>query len=263
MLRIPVLAGRDFSRADTPDVRPVVIVNETMARRFWTTPAQAIGHRIRLDNGPWRFIVGVVRDIKYARVTEDPHPYVYLPLDQAYQSDVTLHVRGRGTAGLLVRAQTLVHAVDADLPILTAQMLSIQMAVALSIFTMVASILVVFGVIAMILTALGTYGLVSYAVSHSTHEIGIRLAIGAARGEVLRRFLTRGLRLGVVGTIVGLVVAGAAARALSSLLYGVSATDAVSFSSAVAVVIAVVLGASLVPAWRASRTDPIAALRHR
>jgi predicted permease len=263
MLRIPVLAGRDFSRADTPDVRPVAIVNETMARRFWTTPAQAIGRRIRLDNGPWRFIVGVVRDIKYARVTEDPHPYVYLPLDQAYRSDVTLHVRGRGAAGLLVRAQTLVHAVDADLPILTAQMLSDQMAVALSIFTMVASILVAFGVIAMILTALGTYGLVSYAVSHSTHEIGIRLAIGANRGEVLRRFLTRGLRLGVVGTIVGVLAAGAAARALSSLLYGVSATDAVSFSSAVAVVISVVLGASLVPAWRASRTDPIAALRHR
>jgi putative ABC transport system permease protein len=188
---------------------------------------------------------------------------VYLPLDQAYQSDLTLHVRGRGSAGLLVRAQNLVHAVDADLPILTAQMLSDQMAVALSIFTMVASILMAFGVIAIILTALGTYGLVSYAVSHSTHEIGIRLAIGAARGEVLRRFLTRGLRLGVMGTIVGVTAAAAASRALSSLLYGVSATDAVSFSSAVAIVIAVVLGASLVPAWRASRTDPIAALRHR
>jgi predicted permease len=262
-LRIPVLAGRDFSRTDTPDVRPVVIVNETMARRFWTTSAQALGQRLRLNNGPWRFIVGVVRDIKYARVTEDPHPYVYLPLDQVYQADLTLHVRGRGAAGLLVRAQNLVHAVDADLPILTAQMLRDQTAVALTIFTMVASILMAFGVIAIILTALGTYGLVSYAVSHSTHEIGIRLAIGAGRGEVLRRFLTRGLRLGVVGTAVGVVAAGAAARALSSLLYGVSATDAVSFSSAVAVVIAVVLGASLVPAWRASRTDPIAALRHR
>ena len=263
LLRIPLLAGRDFSRADTPDVRPVAIVNETLARRFWTTPAQALGRRIRLDNGPWRFIVGVVRDIKYARVTEDPHPYVYLPLEQAYQPDLTLHVRGRGAAGLLVRAQNLVHAVDADLPILTAQMLSSQTAIALTIFTMVASILMAFGMIAMILTALGTYGLVSYAVSHSTHEIGIRLAIGADRGEVLRRFLTRGLRLGVVGATVGVVAAGAASRALSSLLYGVSATDAVSFSSAVAVVIAVVLGASLVPAWRASRTDPIAALRHR
>jgi len=120
-----------------------------------------------------------------------------------------------------------------------------------------------FGVFAMILTALGTYGLVSYAASQSTHEIGIRLAIGADRSEVLRRFLARGLRLGIVGAIVGVVTAAAASRVLSSLLYGVSATDAVSFSSAIVVVIGVVLAASLLPAWRASRTDPIAALRHR
>jgi predicted lysophospholipase L1 biosynthesis ABC-type transport system permease subunit len=241
----------------------VAIVNETMARRFWATPAQAIGQRIRIDGGAWRFVVGVARDIKYARVTEDPRPYLYLPFDQLYRSGVTLHVRGRTATGLLVRAQALVRAVDADLPILAAQMLSDQTAVALTVFTLVAGILMAFGVIAMILTALGTYGLVSYAVSHSTHEIGIRLAIGADRGEVLRRFLSRGLRLGVVGAVLGLVAAAAVTRVLSSLLYGVSATDAVSFSSGVAIVISVVLAASLLPAWRASRTDPIAALRHR
>jgi predicted permease len=260
-LRIPILTGRDFTRGDTPSVRLVAIVNETMARRYWTTPAQALGQRIRIDSGPWRYVVGVARDIKYARVTEDPKPYAYLPLDQAYKPDMTLHLRGRGAAGLLVRAQGLVHSLDDNLPVLSAQMLSDQTAVALTVFTLVAGVLMAFGIFAMILTALGTYGLVSYAASQSTHEIGIRLAIGADRGEVLRRFLVRGLRLGVVGAIVGVVAAAAASRVLSSLLYGVSATDAVSFSSAVVVVIGVVLGASLLPAWRASRTDPIAALR--
>jgi hypothetical protein len=97
-LRIPVLTGRDFSRADEPSVRPVAVINETMARRYWTTPAQALGRRLRIDSGPWRYVVGVVRDIKYARVTEDPRPYVYLPVDQAYKPDLTLHVRGRGAA---------------------------------------------------------------------------------------------------------------------------------------------------------------------
>jgi len=262
-LRIPILSGRDFARADTPSVRPVAIVNETMARQFWRTPEQALGQRIRIDGGPWRSVVGVARDIKYARVTEDPRPFVYLPLDQAYKPDLTLHLRGRGAAGLLVRAQALVHSLDDNLPVLTAQMLKDQTAVAFTVFTLVAGILMAIGVFAMILTALGTYGLVSYAASQSTHEIGIRLAIGADRSEVLRRFLARGLRLGVVGAILGVVAAAAASRVLSNLLYGVSATDAVSFSSAIVVVIGVVLGASLLPAWRASRTDPIAALRHR
>jgi hypothetical protein len=241
----------------------VAVINETMARRYWTTPAQALGRRLRIDSGPWRHVVGVVRDIKYARVTEDPRPYVYLPVDQAYKPDLTLHVRGRGAAGLLVRTQALVHSLDANLPVLSAQMMSDQTAVAFTVFTLAAGMLMAFGVIAMVLTALGTYGLVSYAASQSIHEIGIRLAIGADRGEVLRGFLARGLRLGFVGALFGVVAAAAVSRALSSLLYGVSATDAVSFSSAVAIVMAVVLGASLLPAWRASRTDPIAALRHR
>jgi ABC-type antimicrobial peptide transport system permease subunit len=128
---------------------------------------------------------------------------------------------------------------------------------------MAAGVLMVFGVIAMILTALGTYGLVSYAARQSTHEIGIRIAIGASRAELLRRFLGRGLRLGVAGAVCGLVGAIAVARLLASLLYGVSSTDATSFAGAVTMVLVTVLVASLIPAWRAARTDPIVALRHR
>jgi ABC-type antimicrobial peptide transport system permease subunit len=121
----------------------------------------------------------------------------------------------------------------------------------------------VFGVIAMLLTAIGTYGLVSYAARQSTHEIGIRIAIGANRSDLLRRFLGRGLRLGAVGALCGLAASLVIARLLTSLLYGVSPTDLVSFTGALAVVMTIVLIASLIPAWRASRTDPISALRHR
>jgi predicted permease len=263
-LRIGLLSGRDFAPSDTATSQAVAIVNETTARRFWGTPEQALGKRVRTGDATWRSVVGVARDIKYARVTEDPRPHVYLPFEQAYQPIMNLHVRSRDAApGLLARVRTLVQALDPNLAILNARMLSEQTRLALSVFVLAAGVLTTFGVIAMILTALGTYGLVSYSARQSTHEIGIRLAIGASRGDVLRRFLGRGLGLGVVGVAGGLLASVVATRLLVSLLYGVSATDAVSFVRAVAVVMTIVLGASLIPAWRASRTDPIAALRHR
>ncbi len=263
-LRIALLSGRDFARTDIAAGQPVAIVNETMARRFWGTPEQALGGRVQVGRGPWRTVVGVARDIKYARVTEDPRPHVYLPFEQAYRPSMTLQVRSRDVEPALVsRIRSRVQTLDPNLPILNARMLSEQTRVALSVFVVAANTLMMFGVIAMILTALGTYGLVSYAAKQSTHEIGIRIAIGASRGEVLRRFLTRGLRLGVTGAACGLLASVVVTRLLASLLYGVSATDVISFSSASATVLAIVLGASLIPAWRASRTDPIAALRHR
>jgi predicted permease len=263
-LRIPLVTGRDFARTDESESLPVAIVNETMSRRFWAEPNQALGKRIRVGRGQWRTIVGVARDIKYARVNEDPRPHVYLPMGQNYLSSLTIHVRSQDAeAQLLARLRSTVQALDPNLPILDVTMLREQTRTALSIFTMAASTLMTFGVFAMILTALGTYGLVSYAARQSTHEIGIRIAIGADRGHLLRRFLARGLRLGAAGAVCGLVIAFVVARLLTSLLYGVSATDPVSFTAALAVVMTIVLVASLIPAWRASRTDPIAALRHR
>jgi predicted permease len=263
-LRIRLAAGRDFAHTDLTDSLPVAIVNETMARQFWGSPDGAIGKRLRLSGGDWRTVVGVARDIKYARVTEDPRPHVYRPLEQNYLPAMTLHVRSRDPeAVLLARLRATVQALDPNLPILNARMLTEQTRVALSVFSMAAGVLTVFGVIAMILTALGTYGLVSYAARHSIHEIGIRIAIGARPVELLRRFLGRGLALGAAGAVCGLVGALLATRLIGGLLYGVSPTDVVSFAGAAALVLATVLVASFVPAWRASRTDPIAALRHR
>jgi ABC-type antimicrobial peptide transport system permease subunit len=235
-----------------------------MARRYWGTPDQALGNRLRVNRGQWRTVVGVARDIKYARVTEEPRSHVYLPATQNYWSSMVVHVRSQDAEpALLARIRATIQTLDPNVPILRANMLRDQTRSALSIFLMAAGTLTVFGIIAMILTALGTYGLVSYAARQSTHEIGIRIAVGADRFDVLRQFLARGVTLGTAGAVCGVLLSLVITRVLASLLYGVSPTDVVSFSAAMALVMTIVLIASLIPAWRASRTDPIAALRHR
>jgi predicted permease len=263
-LRIPLIAGRDFARIDGSTSLPVAMINETMARRFWGEPDNAIGNRIQVSRGRWRTIVGVARDIKYARVTEEPRPSVYLPATQNYWASMVILARSQdANAAFLARIRTTIQSLDPNVPIVRANMLSAQTKAALGIFAMASGTLTVFGVIAMLLTALGTYGLVSYAARQSTHEIGIRIAIGADRRDVLGRFLGRGLKLGAAGAAVGLALSLVIARVLASLLYGVSPTDVVSYAAALALVMTIVLVSSLIPAWRASRTDPIAALRHR
>ena len=263
-LKIGLVTGREFVRDDDPAALQVAIVNETLARRFWGNAPNAIGQRIRFAAGDWRTVVGVARDIKYARINEDPRPYVYVPFLQSYQPEMILHARGGGgTATLMEQVRRHFQTLDPELPILYANSLSEQTGATLSIFRMTARMLLMFGVAAMGLAAMGIYGLVSYTVKQSTHEIGIRMALGAQRGDVVRRFLAKGLRLGAVGAATGIVASFAVTRLLGSLLYGVSATDAVSFGTAAAVVLSSVLLATLIPAWRAARTNPIAALRHR
>jgi putative ABC transport system permease protein len=173
-----------------------------------------------------------------------------------------LHARGSaGVAPLIEQVRAHVQALDPDLPILFAGTLSEQTRTALVILEMAASALFIFGVAGMALAAMGMYGLVSYTVKQSMHEIGIRMALGARGIEVVWHFLRRGLRLGAVGSVIGAVAALALTRLLGSVLYGVSATDPISFASALAVVLGAVLVATLIPAWRAARTNPTAALR--
>jgi putative ABC transport system permease protein len=152
---------------------------------------------------------------------------------------------------------------DANLPILDARPLREQTELGFTVLAMAAGVIAVLGAVAALLAALGTYGMVSYSARQSAHEIGIRMAVGADRADVVRRFLGRGLRLGLTGAVLGIASALVISRALASLLYGVSAADPVSFTAASGIVIAVVGLASFVPAWKASRTDPMVALRHR
>lgn len=269
-LQIPLVTGRDFVQTDGPNALPVAIVNETMARRFWGTPEQAIGKRVQIalgtaaDQGGWRTVVGVARDIKYVLLNEALRPYAYLPFDQAYRPDINLLVRARtASSDGVARGRAIVAGLDANLPTHGARMLREVTGIALTIFNMAASVLLVFGLVALTLTALGTYGLVSYAARQSTHEVGVRLAIGAARTTIVRQFLRQGLWLGAIGAIGGIAAAAALTRVVASLLYGVSATDGVSFTAAFAAVLTIVALASLIPAWRASQTDPLVALRQR
>ena len=233
-------------------------------QRFWGGAAQALGKRVRLADGEWRTIVGVAADIKYVRLNESPRPYVYLPFLQSYRASMIVHTRVTAPMDTAVEsARAHVAALDGDLPILYAKKLADRMKGALLLFNLTATMLSVFGLAGMALAALGTYGLVSYSVTQSTHEIGIRMALGASTAWVLRRFLGRGLRLGAIGIIVGTAAAFAVTRLLSGALFGVSATDPISYARALAIVIGVVAAATLIPAWRAARTNPLSALRHQ
>ena len=215
-------------------------------------------------NGDWRTVIGVAADVKYLRINEAPRPYLYLPFLQSYRSSMILHTRGPAPVDLLVdQARAQVAALDPDLPILYARPLAEATRGALILFDLTATMLFIFGVAGMALAAMGTYGLVSYTVKQSTHEIGIRMALGASGLSVVRRFLARGLRLGAVGAALGIAAALGVSRLLGSVLFGVSATDAISFARALAVVLGGVIVATIVPAWRAARTNPLIALRHQ
>jgi predicted permease len=263
-LRISFVSGRAFEERDDETAAPVVIVNKTLAQRFWGGATNAIGKRVRVSDGDWRTVIGVAADVKYSRINEPPRPYVYLPLFQLYRSSMILHTRGSAPIAALVdQARARAATLDADLPILSARSLAERTSASLILLNFTANLLFLFGWAGVALAAMGTYGLVSYTVKQSTHEIGIRMALGASGLSVVRDFLGRGLRLGAVGAALGMVAAFGVSRLLGSVLFGVSATDVISFARALAIVLGGVAVATIVPAWRAARTNPLSALRHQ
>jgi predicted permease len=262
-LRIPLLAGREFTRRDDGEAVPVVIVNETLARRMWQTPENAVGKRLRTMSSEWLQVVGVARDVTYSRLSEEPRPYFYFAVLQTPTPSLHVHARSRADApDALARIEQILRTIDPQVPIGRSVTLAEQTRVALVIYAMAAGALTIFGVMTMVLAALGVYGLVAYTVQQSTQEIGIRLAVGARRIDVAWTFLKRGALLAAGGAAVGLVLAVALSSSIRTLLYGVSTRDLTSFGGGTMVVIFIALSASLIPAWRASKTDPLSALRH-
>jgi predicted permease len=262
-LRIGIVAGRSFEDRDDETSAPVAIVNNTLAQRFWGGAAPALGKRIRAGLGDWRTVIGVAADVKYSKINEPPRPYFYVPFLQEYRSAMILQTRGPAPVNVLLD-QAKAHAteLDADLPVVARSLVEMTTG-ALIFFRLTAFMLLLFGAAGMALAAMGTYGLVAYTVKQSTHEIGIRMALGATARSVVRHFLVRGLRLGFVGVAVGAIAALGVTSLLRSVLFGVSPTDATSFARALGIVIAGVVLATLIPAWRASRTDLLRALRHQ
>jgi predicted permease len=257
---IPIVRGRDFGPEDRPGGAVVVIVNEELARRYFN--GDALGKRVRVE-GQFREIVGVARTAKYRDLREEPLPFIYLPLAQEHQSDMTVIVRAAGDPeALLGTLREEMNGVNRSVPVSSVQMMSETIAGQLAVDRMIAVLLSVFGGAALLLAAIGIYGVMGYVVAQRTREIGIRVALGAERSDIMTMIGRRALTLTLAGAGIGLALALALTRALKSLLFGVSTADPLTFSTIVTLLIGVALLASYFPARRATKVDPIVALRN-
>jgi len=261
---IGLLRGRDFTAQDRDGAPGVVVINETFAKRYF--PGQdPLGKRISLRGarGPWLEVVGITRDSKYRTLGEAPAPFVHLPLLQNHETGMTLHVRtGVDPAALIPAVRREIQALEKNLPATEIRPLTELISRSLFPARVGAALLGVFGLLALLLASVGLYGVMSYSVSRRTREIGIRMALGAERRDVLRLVLTEAMTLVAVGVGVGLTLAAAVTRLLAGFLYGVSATDPTTFAGITLLLAGVALFASLIPARRAMRVDPMVALRY-
>jgi predicted permease len=256
-----MVAGREFTPADTPSTERVVVVNETFVRRYFPK-LQPLGRHVKLQ-GELRTVAGVVRDSKMQSLDEKPRAAVYLPVMQRFQSQSNFLVRTAGPPMAMARAvEEAIHGVNPALPVYGQRSLEQSISVAYFGQRMGGSLLGVFGALSLALAAIGLYGVLAYAVTQRSREVGIRMALGAQSGDVLRLVLGQGLRLAAIGLAAGLIVSIAVTRLMSSLLFGVSPTDPATIAGVSVLLVLVALAASFLPALRATRIDPILAIRH-
>jgi putative ABC transport system permease protein len=262
---VPIVQGRGFTSADTMDSQRVIIVNETLAKRFWPK-GDAIGKHIRftgpLDQNPWMEVIGVAGDVKHEITTTITTDY-YLPLGQDVWSTMFLVARTQVEPLALVGPiRGVAQAIDRDQPVFEVNTMLQVRDRSITHFRLSSVILSVFGVFALILAATGIYGVMAYAVSQRTREFGVRMALGAQRGDMLRLVLGHGMRVTAIGLAIGLLGAFGLTRALKGMLFGVSATDWATFIGVSALLTFVSLLACYIPARRASKVDPMIALRY-
>jgi putative ABC transport system permease protein len=258
---IAIQQGRGFTEADRVGSVPVAVINDTMARRFWPNE-NPIGRRFRFyTERDYREVVGVARTAKYVTLGEAPQAAAYFPLRQSTNDAMVLYVRAAGDpAPLLGPVQGEIRQIDPNVPIQSPQRVRDVIDQSLWAVNLGAGLLAVFGILALALACVGLYGVMAYSVGQRTQEIGLRMALGAGPGQVLRLVLQQGLTLVAIGTALGVAGALGLSRLLQSLLFG-SAYDPLSFIAASAALIAVAAVASFLPALRASRVDPLVALR--
>ena len=261
-MNVPVLRGRSFNRSDGPETPRVAIVSKSLADRLWPNE-DPVGRTLRGDTNIIQTIVGVVPDVVYRTTLEvESRPTFYVPLEQNYESAVALHVRAASNPVLLVPAiRDAVRQVDDELALERPQMLREVLDRTLSRQRTMATLVSLFGAVALLLATLGLYGVMAQVAIQRTPEIGIRLAIGAPRASIVALLLGHGVRLLAAGVAIGLTVALLGTRYIETQLFGVSATDPLTFLTGCAVLLGAGLAASVIPAVRAMRVDPMIALR--
>lgn len=262
-MRIPLAQGRGFDERDRDGALRVAVVNEAFAARYW--PGEdPLRKRISSGNATAQpmEVIGVAKTGRYNSLAEEAIPFVYMPLLQSYLPSVTLHVRTAATpAGLLRVLRREIAALDKDLPVFDMKTMNEHLALALLPARMAATLLAIFGSVALCLAMVGLYGVLAYSVSSRTQEIGVRMALGANRGHVLRLVIRQGMAVVLAGIAAGLLCAFAATRLFSSFLYGVNPWDAAAFGGASLLLAASALAACYLPARKASRLEPMTALR--
>jgi predicted permease len=258
---IPILRGRNFAETDLEGGTRVIIINQAMADRFW--PGEdPLGRAVRRQNGQELQVVGVARTTKVRTLGEGPRPFIYRAYSQTYVSFVTTVVT---TSGLPENAKQtafrVLRELDPDMMVVESKTMDEHLGIMLLPARLGTLLTSLFAVVAMTLAGIGLYGIVSYAVARRSREVGIRMSLGAEPARVVRGIVWEGMALAIVGAGVGLLLAFAGARLLESLLFGVSAFDPLTFGVVPLALLALALGSAYVPARRASRVDPVRALK--
>jgi predicted permease len=257
---IPLVSGREFTRADDEKAALIAIVNQTMAAQYWPGK-NPIGQRVQVK-GRWMQVVAVAKDSKYESVRETPKPFFYVPLRQNFSRSPDLFIRTSLNPQTVATALTReVHTLDPDLALYEVITLQEQLDRSTSAQLVAVTLVGVLGGLALLLSVIGLYGVMSYAVSQSTRELGLRMALGAGAANLLRLVMSRGLTLTAGGVLLGAAVAFVLTRLLGNLLFQVSPRDPIAFASAFIVMTFAALAACFLPAWRATRTDPARILR--
>ena len=262
-MKIRLVEGRDFDWHDDSNSLKVMIVNQEFVRRFLAS-GNPIGHRVH-GWGEWFTIVGVAKDSKYHRVTEDPQPYFYIPIRQIFRPEYGLTFQIRTSASLneaIAALRRESYAIDPDLTVFDAEPMTEYIAASLFGAKITANLLTLLSAIGLLLAAMGLYGVLAYSVAQRTREFGVRTAMGAEPRDILALILQQSARLTLSGIAAGLLLAAVSARIVARQIYGISPLDPVTFGGVGLLLVVVAIAASYIPALRAARVDPIVALRY-
>jgi len=261
-LGIPIVSGREFIRTDDENAPPLAIINETMAAKYWPGN-DPVGQRLKVKDR-WMQIVGIAKNSNYRSKTETPVPFFYVPLRQNFRVQNSLLIQTHETPGAIMKALAReVHGLDPNLAPLITERLQDQINEISYSQRLAVTLVALFGAMALFLAAIGLYAVVSYTVSQGTRELGLRMALGAGAKDLMRQVMSRGLLLTASGVAIGGVAAIMLTRLMGNMLYKISPHDPLAFGMAFAVITIASLAACFLPAWRATRIDPVQALREQ